>query len=519
MNEYIEIIKQVAIIVSRRRFIILAALCASIIPGIMLTQTLSKTYKAETLILIDPQKVPANFVKSIVSTDVNSRINTISKQILSASNLEKIIKQFELFSSPEAKKMFHEDKLESIRNRIDIKLIKASRGAGAFSISYVGRDPENAAKIVNTLSSLFINENLKQREEQAMGTSHFLKEELAAKEAKLQAVEQAVKEYRKQYMGELPEQLESNMRMLDRLHLQLSEAYKNLVAAKNRQLQIRNSMGISGQLGNGDDSRMADPAEAAQLDTLKRALARFEENYTDKHPNVIITKSKIMALEKRLASVSTPSETIPAVRQPPQNSELADVNQEIRTLALEIAQTNKKIKSYNERIENTAKRELELLSLQRDYENIQSSYNSLLNRKLEAEISVNMEKKQKGEQFRILDKARVPEKPFSPDLKSVFMVTIFVGIAIGGLIVFLLEFLDTSFRRPEDVELDLGMPIIGKIPQATIIQPSLIPVFNMAMTVSSIVITALLFTGFAMLSFQQGGRLLALLETVVAFNQ
>ena len=114
----------------------------------------------------------------------------------------------------------------------------------------------------------------------------------------------------------------------------------------------------------------------------------------------------------------------------------------------EIEEINRRMRQLQRRVDNIPKREQELLSLKRDHQNIQNTYNSLLNRKLEAEIAVNMERKQKGEQFRIIDYAKVPQRPVEPDMKKLFMFVVAAGLGIGGGCIFLLEFLDTSFRKP-----------------------------------------------------------------------
>jgi len=116
------------------------------------------------------------------------------------------------------------------------------------------------------------------------------------------------------------------------------------------------------------------------------------------------------------------------------------------------------------RVENTPKREQELMSLQRDYTNIQESYSSLLRRKLESEIAVNMEKKQQGERFRIIDYARLPEKPASPDMIKLFLIVTAAGLGLGCGIVYLLEFMDTSFRRSADIAAYLGISVIAEVP-------------------------------------------------------
>ena len=119
---------------------------------------------------------------------------------------------------------------------------------------------------------------------------------------------------------------------------------------------------------------------------------------------------------------------------------------------------------YQRRVENTPKIEQELLSLKRDYENIQETYKSLLERKLEADIAVNMERKQQGEQFRILDRGRLPDKPISPNMKKLFMMCVAAGLGLGGGLIFLLEYLDNSIRKPENVCTKLGVPLLVAMP-------------------------------------------------------
>jgi len=153
-------------------------------------------------------------------------------------------------------------------------------------------------------------------------------------------------------------------------------------------------------------------------------------------------------------------------------------------------------------VENTPKREQEILALKRDYSNIKGTYDSVLNRKLEAEISVNLEKKQKGEQFRILDPARLPEKPIKPDINRLFILVLAAGLAVGCGLIFLLECFDTSFRRPEDIDSLLGLPVLAILP--SVIHPEDIKRkrLNTFLSIFSIIITSFLLAGFAVLTFK-----------------
>jgi capsular polysaccharide biosynthesis protein len=174
---------------------------------------------------------------------------------------------------------------------------------------------------------------------------------------------------------------------------------------------------------------------------------------------------------------------------------------EVQNLELEISKINSQIADYQQRVERTPKHEQELLTLQRDYKNIQDSYNSLLNRKLEAEIAVNMEKKQKGEQFTVIDPARLPEKPVSPNMRRLFLMVLAAGLGFGAGLVMLLDFFDSSLRKPEYFEADLGVPVLATVPR--IFQPKDTRrqrLSRMLFGVSLIVALCLL-AGFATLTF------------------
>ena len=173
------------------------------------------------------------------------------------------------------------------------------------------------------------------------------------------------------------------------------------------------------------------------------------------------------------------------------------------------------MKFYEERIENTPKREQDLLSLNRDYQNIQTTYNSLLGRKLESEISVNMEKKQKGEQFRILDTARLPQKPISPDMMKLFVLFLGAGLGVGGGIIFLLEYLDTSFRKPEDLEELLDLPVLCTVPRLLHKKEKRMQLLNQTLSVISVGISFVLLAGFAILTFKGIDKTIAFVRRFV----
>lgn len=496
-------------LVIRCRWFIIIPFCIAMIVGIHLAFTLPRIYKAETLILVESQRVPTDFVRSLVSTDINSRISTISQQVLSRTNLEKIINDFKLYSEPGYEKMYLEDKVENTKKRISVDVTRARRGADAFSISFKGKNPEKVMRVTNTLATFFINENLKVREAQAIGTSNFLDDQLDGMRKRLMQVEEALRVYRKEHMGELPDQLQTNLRILDRLQEQLNDRAESLRNAKNRLVDFEIQQPLVRNLPGPAIQDQGDTDNVATLEELKEQLSRLEIRYTERHPDIVKLRKMIKEFELKIErekaiTAEILSETESSEKDLGVDEEemgpIRETKREIRMLLTDSSKIKDQIKFYEERVENTPKREQELLSLNRDYRNIQASYSSLLNRKLEAEIAVNMERKQKGEQFRILDSARLPEKPIEPDMKKLFVLIVAAGLGIGGGIVFLLDFFNTAFWRPEDVESYLGLSVLAAVPVISHPKDKLKKRLNLALSLFSITVALFLFAGFTVLT-------------------
>ncbi len=458
--------EQILEIILKRHWFIIIPFSIAMIIGTILVITLPRVYEAKTVILVHPQKVPSNIVQDIVSSDINARISTLSQQILSRSNLEKIIEDFNLFSGPEYEKMFPEKKVESLEKRISIKVTQGGsrNAADSFSISFRGTDPEKVMRVTNSLASSFIDENLKIRESQAIGTNLFLEDELETMRKRLMETEQQLKYYRETNMGGLPEQLNSNLSILGNLNERLTSIQAEIIDARSRLTSIRGA--------DINQSSVLDPAKDPDLEALeqmKDQLNVFKNRYTDNHPDVVRLKKRIVELEEQIRK--EPRKKAPPVRalpRTPMNQALSQQRQiiknEIARLEMERDDTSRQIALYKKRVEDTPKREQELQTLQRDYDNINQTYNSLLGRQLEAQIAVNMEKKQKGEQFRVLDPARIPQSPVSPDMRKLFLMVMAAGVGIGGGLIFLLEFLNSSFKEPEEIEAFLNIPVIATFP-------------------------------------------------------
>ncbi|MGA2316993.1 MAG: XrtA system polysaccharide chain length determinant, partial [Thermodesulfobacteriota bacterium] len=482
INDYIEILLR------RIWYVIIPSIL--ILGGAVLYAHQSpKLYRASTLILVTPQKVPVDYVRPTVTSRIEDRLQSIGQEIMSRTRLEQVISEFKLYQE-EAKSLSPEEVVESMRKDIQVEI----RGReGYFTISYIGKNPRVVTLVTNKLASLFIEENLKLREQQAQGTSEFLSIELNATKTKLEEQEKTITYFKRQFMNELPEQREANLKVLEQLQNEYQRVSDNLRGAQDRKLVIQKQLNEI-RLQITSTSSPDDPSQPLprlnvnspydqQLGQLRGYLADLQTKYTEKHPDIVMTKKKIKDLEQKIAvsreeagDAKVEGKTIPSPQMAGTNldfnpfykemeSQSAATELEVKRLKDEESRIKAKISDYRTRVENAPVRELAMANLTRDYQNTKESYHSLLNKSQEAQQAENLERRQKGEQFKVIDPARIPEKPFKPDVPKILLFGLLLGMGSGFGMAFFREQMDRSFKDAEDLETTLGFKVLANIPK------------------------------------------------------
>jgi polysaccharide chain length determinant protein (PEP-CTERM system associated) len=500
----------------RRLWFFVIPLAAVLIGAGIYAFTVPREYRASTLVLVTPQKVPEDFVRPTVTSRIEERLTSIGQEIMSRTRLEQVINEFKLYRE-EGKSKSLEEIVELMQKNIQVQLPGKGK-EGYFTISYIGKDPKIVTLVTNKLASLFIEENLKLREQQAVGTSEFLSVELNATKAKLEEQERTISDYKRKYLGELPEQREANLRVLDQLQMQSQRTGDAIRAAQDRKLLLQKQIqdydimikaAIPSPAAQGEAVQALSPSAApsptavarprnpyaAPLEQYRNHLSDLEAKYTEKHPDILVVKKKIADLEAKSAQFEAaqaeaekeeqknppavaagpakPSTAQKAVALDPRlNPRGKELENQVIAADLEIArlkQEDQKIRSqiahYRERIEKTPSREQDLAVLTRDYNNTRQEYSSLLNKSQAAQQAENLERRQKGEQFRIIDPARIPEKPFRPDIPKILLIGAFLGFFGGAATAFFREQMDHSFRDAQDLQFSLGFKVLANIPR------------------------------------------------------
>lgn len=449
----------------RRRLYFIIPAVAIFLAACLYAAVTPRKYMASTLVLVTPPRIPAELVRSTVTSGITERLNSISQEIMSRTRLEAVIDELKLFPE-ESKKMNREALVALMRQDIKVDIPqRTSENVGYFAIKYTSKDPVVAAAVANKISSLFIEENLKQREQQAVGTSEFLSNELKTTKERLEVQGQALADYKRRHLGELPEQRDTNIRLLEQMQQLYQRNEESLRAAQDRQLligrQMRELENPSAQPAEGSSGPRSRGSFETQLDDMKKNLAELQSRYTERHPDVVSLKRKISEMEKRKETFNINND--PRYRELANNMRATEM--EIKRLQEESGKLRAQIGQYRGRIEGATVREQQMSSIVQEYDNTKRLYETLLKKSEEAQQAENLERRQKGEQFRVVDPARVPEKPFQPDIPKILLMGIVAGMACGLGGIFAREQLDRSFRDPEDVEATLGFKVLANIPK------------------------------------------------------
>ena len=469
----------------RRKWLVLAIFFACVVGGGILCVVWPESYRSSTMILVESQKIPEDYVKALIGPSIEERLNSIQQQVMSRTLLTQMIQAFDLY--PDA---VRQDGFEAVVERLrkDIRVStsvthSARGGVDAFSISFAHRDPQLAMKVTAKLASQFIDENLRSREQLVEGASEFIEQELGMAKERLESQESAISLFKTKHMGELPEQMQANLSTLDRLSLQHGTTVDAIQRASDRLSLIEKAFKEYEALGPTTAGTVQGPGGVVVMDSpllrlkeLEKTLTTLSSEYKDNYPDIVALKREIQSLKAQLGKTVTEvsefdNATTSTKETRPIDAYLRELGRQREEAKLEIAsmkerrlRVKEQMKEYEARVEKAPARDQELMLLERDYGNLKENYRTLLDKKLNARLSGNLEKRQKGEQFRIMDPANLPQKLEAPDRLKIMLLSLVLGCGLGVGSIVALESLRQVFRKADDVESLLQLRVLASIP-------------------------------------------------------
>jgi succinoglycan biosynthesis transport protein ExoP len=526
-------LRQVLTALRRWRRVAVITVATGLLATVLLVLLLPSYYRSTGIILIEQQEVPQDLVRSVINSYADERVQTINQRVMTTQNLLDIIHRHDLY--PDKRKYeSREELMERMRKDIAFKMISADvvdprsglprQATIAFSVSYQNRWPDNAVKVANDLVTLYLNENLNERNRLAQDASSFMREESARLQKQVAELEAKLSDFKSKHVQALPELTPAKLQFLDRAQQELSDSQVHEMSLQQQRAyleaqlsQIKPNSEIVGE----DGKRILSPAdrlrtakselasaealyapthpdidrlqreitglEAKQgaqpasnellreLDQTQGELAAARQRYTPEHPDVQRLEEKVGALQAALAAQprgTAPNTSEAALGGMPDNpayiqlkAQLTAVLSELAALARQARELRARIAGYQHDITSSPELEKEYSQLISEYETAQKKYQEVRSKQMEAQVGQNLEADRKGERFTLIEPPLPPEEPVSPNRPLLLTLGLILSLALGAGTAAVLESTDVTIRGRRDVIDLLDAPPLAAIPR------------------------------------------------------
>lgn len=507
----LEIDDYVAILRRRWWLLLLPAILGSALAyGVSLM--LLNRYTSRSLVLVERQQVPDNFVQPVISTNLDQRLASLEEQILSRTRLQPLIQNFGLFKEKEifdltrfkpvvgllarlmgqGSEASTEWRIEQTRAAIAVKPVQSviqdpRGGLPGFYVDFTYSNRQTAEQVCDRITSMFIDEDIRFREQAAQGTTDFLDNQLQDAKRQLDQQDARLAQFEQKYLGALPDDTQTNLSVLTTLNTQLegvSESIQRTAQDKNYLESLLDQQLESLKAVNSKTTTPTDTLQK-QLTQMEAKLVQLKSEYTDKYPDVVNLESTIAVLKKKIqdqnqsnakksSSISKADLTTqqPLPEEPQQiiqlRSQLRADGDNLKALYAEQKQLKGKISLYQSRINMSPAIEQEYKQITRDHQSAVTFYDTLLKKKQESTMASDLQRRQQGEQFRVMDPADLPATPSFPNRPLFGLAGLGLGLMIGLGFIWLLEGRDRILRTERDVETLLGVPALAAVPSVVI---------------------------------------------------
>jgi polysaccharide chain length determinant protein (PEP-CTERM system associated) len=470
-------------VVRRRWWLILLSAILGPAIGYAVALALPSSYTSQTLVLVEQQRVPDTFVASVITEELAARLGTMQEQILSRTRLQPIIEKFGLFKN-KVGRVPMEDLVNDMRDAIELKPVVSAASARSrdrdmpgFYLSFTADNPRVAQQVCAEITSMFIEENLRIREQSAQGTTSFLDAQLADAKRQLDEQDARLAQFKRKNIGGLPDETQTNLNLLMTLNTRLDAVTQALNRAQQDKVYTGSLLAqeVAALQASKDSGSSRPETDQQRLEAMEKELLALQARYTSDHPDVLKLRDSIEQLKKeRREAVGVGDGKAAEVAQgaagpePPQilvlRSQLHAYDEAIKQYTREQERLKEQVRLFQSRIQLSPLVEQEYKQLTRDYDMALRFYNELLAKRNQSEMATNLERRQQGEQFRVMDPANLPEEPTFPN-RPLFAAGGFgIGLTVGLGLALLLEFLTKVIRTEMDVDSYLHLPTLALLP-------------------------------------------------------
>jgi succinoglycan biosynthesis transport protein ExoP len=511
----------------RRRASILSLAAGIFAISVIVALAWPPVYRSMATILIEEQEVPSDLIRSTITSYATQRIQTINQRVMTRANLMKIIEKYDLYRSKRRTETTDEI-LERMRKDVSVQMINSdvmdprtgrpTTATIAFTLSYDGEGAEITQKVASELTTLYLDENLKNRAEKSSETYTFLTTEADKLREHISELEAQLAAFKEKNADRMPQLVGLNTQLRERTENELRDVENQLRSLDDRKFYLEGQLGqinpLSSTVGESGQ-QILDPVtqlkslrsqyisasakyspdhpdvvrlrrqiegleketgsvnstteQAKQLAALRTELAAAREKYSPEHPDVIRLTKAVAAQEEGLKNMPTPESE--AGKTKPDNpayltlqAQLEGIKSTIQSLTVQREQIKTKRAEYERRLQQSPEVERGYLLLNRDYENSVRRYQELTAKQNVAQVGQELEKERKGERFSLIDPAQLPEKPIKPNRQAIIILGFFLSIGCSIGFATVAESIDSSVRGARGVMNALEFPPMSVIP-------------------------------------------------------
>ena len=485
------------------------------------------TYQSTATILIEEPDVPADLVKSTVSTYADQRLQVIEQRVMTNQNLGDIMDRFGLYKGALATTP-RSELINALRSKIDLSVLSADfvtstrnnnaqpQATIAFTVSYSDKDPRMAQQVASRLTDLYLSENVQTRTEKAAGTTEFLTQQSQKLLQDVEESEKRLTEFKLKNSGTLPEQLDTNMRIMEQLQSTMMQNRSSLEQINERRSFLQSQLGtispympmtaggmpatpqaqlmalelqyidlsarygpkhpqvvhlekqidtLKAQVGSGEGQT----STQASLSQLQAQLSEALQKYGEKHPSVQKLRKQLADLQSEIAKAPGTS-MITTPKGPPDNSmyiqmqnQLGELTAQMQGLQMESAEIQAKVEDMQQRVLQTQALSGQYNSLRQQNEAAVKRYQDFKDKEADAQVAQSMEQQSKSETFSVIEAPEFPELPLKPNRKLLLLAGAVMSGILAAAAMLAVEMLDSKVYEPRGLQL-----VFGEVPLATV---------------------------------------------------
>jgi uncharacterized protein involved in exopolysaccharide biosynthesis len=476
----------------RLKVILIPTLLAPLV-GFLISYAFPAKYTSQALVLVEQQKVPQGYVAPVVTADLSQRVATLEQKALGTDRLRTLIQKLNqqgILHGGNVDQLIDEIRAGIAIEPVQMVIVPSPDAKGGnkqyqapqsktpqvpgFNLDYTASNPREAQAICAGIADIMLQENLRDREQVAQNTTDFLSRQVDDAKSNLNDLDAKLAVFKRQYMGQLPGDEDSNLKILSGMNSQLDATTQTLSRAQQDKTYSESLLAQQLAAWRSSQSASSPQTLQQQLALAQAQLISLQGRYTDDFPDVVKTKKQIADLQKQLDQINSAAPTAAAsnaqanAAEPP---EIQQLRMQIHQYDNVIAQASREQKNLQNQIKVLQGRvalspavEEQYKQLTRDYDTAQKFYNDLLDKKSQSEMQTAMEREQQGEQMRLQIAADLPESPSFPNRLLFAAGGLGGGLALGVGLGLLLELRDKSLRNESDVIAALDLPVLSQVP-------------------------------------------------------